>query len=337
MWRSGSIFSRPRSRILASLSFCDAASLGLARRRIALTRSTSRRCENGLRMKSSAPILSPNSSSISSSFEVRKITGRSDFWRSRRKQLHAVHARHLDVEDGEIGRVGLQAVERARAVGVGLNAVAFRLQRKRNGSQDVAVVVDQGDRRHESPVSIPTAPRGIGRGDASYAPRGHNRAFRGRSVASLSRLAERARAARDRNSAPIITQNSPVWPMFNGRARRAPLGARAGSRLDPAPGRAFFPAPAAAALGRARLERGSNPMALARAGERARERGGAGQAAHQDFAHRRAGDARARLGRAADDLGRLRQRSSTARRCSCCPNSPSTPRISPPTRAPRCC
>src|SRR5215211_5766184 len=43
-----------------------------------------RRCENGLRMKSSAPIFRPNNSSISSSFEVRKITGMSDFWRRRR-------------------------------------------------------------------------------------------------------------------------------------------------------------------------------------------------------------------------------------------------------------
>ncbi len=38
-------------------------------------RSSSRRCENGLRMKSSAPMRRPSTSSISSSFEVRKITG----------------------------------------------------------------------------------------------------------------------------------------------------------------------------------------------------------------------------------------------------------------------
>ena len=59
-------------------------SFAVMRRITALTRSTSKRCENGLRMKSSAPILSPNNSSISSSFDVRKITGMSDFWRSRR-------------------------------------------------------------------------------------------------------------------------------------------------------------------------------------------------------------------------------------------------------------
>jgi hypothetical protein len=36
-------------------------------------------------MKSSAPILRPNNSSISSSLEVRKITGRSDFCLRRRR------------------------------------------------------------------------------------------------------------------------------------------------------------------------------------------------------------------------------------------------------------
>ena len=48
----------------------------------------------------------PSSSSTSSSFEVRKITG---IWlfclRSWLEQLHAVHARHLDVEHGEIDRL----------------------------------------------------------------------------------------------------------------------------------------------------------------------------------------------------------------------------------------
>jgi hypothetical protein len=35
------------------------------------------------------------------------------------QQLHAVHARHLDVEDGEVGRVLRQPVERRGAVGIG--------------------------------------------------------------------------------------------------------------------------------------------------------------------------------------------------------------------------
>src|SRR4029077_19292663 len=82
--RSGSIRSWPRSKTLLSASFGTMPSLGEARRRTTLTRSARRRCEKGLRMKSSAPIFRPNNSSICSSFEVRKITGRSDFCRSRR-------------------------------------------------------------------------------------------------------------------------------------------------------------------------------------------------------------------------------------------------------------
>ena len=131
----------------ASTVFC-AGSRGWKRRSTALTRSTSRRCENGFLMKSSAPIFRPNSSSISSSFEVRKMTGRSVFWRRRRKQLHAVHARHLDVEDGEVRRVALEAVESGGAVGIGLHPIALGLQRDRNRGKNIAIVVDQGDRRH---------------------------------------------------------------------------------------------------------------------------------------------------------------------------------------------
>ena len=44
------------------------------------------------------------------------------------QQLHAVHARHLDVEDGEIRRGVLQAVQGAGAVGIGLNPISLRLE-----------------------------------------------------------------------------------------------------------------------------------------------------------------------------------------------------------------
>ena len=56
----------------------------LARRNSTLMRSIRTRCENGLRMKSSAPSRNPHNSSISSSLEVRKITGRSECSRRRR-------------------------------------------------------------------------------------------------------------------------------------------------------------------------------------------------------------------------------------------------------------
>jgi hypothetical protein len=54
---------------------CLEVSFGIWRRSTALARSRRMRGENGLRMKSSVPILSPNNSSISSSFKERKITG----------------------------------------------------------------------------------------------------------------------------------------------------------------------------------------------------------------------------------------------------------------------
>ena len=64
------------------------------------------------------------------------------------QQFHAVHARHLDVEDGEVGRVGLEPVERRRAVGIGLDPVALGFERQGHRCEDVAVVVNQGDGRH---------------------------------------------------------------------------------------------------------------------------------------------------------------------------------------------
>ena len=48
----------------------------------------------------------------------------------------------------EFRRVALQAVERRCSVGVGLNAIAFRFQCDRGRSQNVAVVIDQGNCRH---------------------------------------------------------------------------------------------------------------------------------------------------------------------------------------------
>ena len=64
------------------------------------------------------------------------------------EQLHAVHAGHLDVENGEIGRRLPEAVKGGRAVGVGLDPVALGLESYGHGGQNVAVVVHEGDRWH---------------------------------------------------------------------------------------------------------------------------------------------------------------------------------------------
>ena len=61
------------------------------------------------------------------------------------QQLHAVHPRHLDVEHGQVHRLGVERLQRAFAVGVGANLEAFLLQRHLHAGQDVAVVIDQGD------------------------------------------------------------------------------------------------------------------------------------------------------------------------------------------------
>ena len=70
------------------------------------------------------------------------------------QQLHAVHARHLDIEDAEIGRILGQRLERGRAVAVGPDLVAFGLERHAERGQDVALVVDERDRALFFHVSI---------------------------------------------------------------------------------------------------------------------------------------------------------------------------------------
>ncbi len=62
------------------------------------------------------------------------------------QQLHAVHARHLHVEHGEIDGTREQPLQRALAVGVGADREAFLLERHADRGQDVAVVVHQRDR-----------------------------------------------------------------------------------------------------------------------------------------------------------------------------------------------
>src|SRR5476651_2198833 len=61
------------------------------------------------------------------------------------QQLHAVHARHLDVEDAEVGRSLVETFERRGAVIVGLHLEALGFKQHRHGREDVAVVVDQSD------------------------------------------------------------------------------------------------------------------------------------------------------------------------------------------------
>src|ERR1700731_3678609 len=65
------------------------------------------------------------------------------------EQFHAVHSRHLYIENRKIGRIALQIVERRRTIRISLDAIAFSLEGNRHGGKDISVVVNQGNRWHE--------------------------------------------------------------------------------------------------------------------------------------------------------------------------------------------
>jgi len=62
------------------------------------------------------------------------------------EQFHSVHARHLDVEDGEVDRLRRHALESFGAVAVAAHGKPFGFQRHRHRCQDVAIVIDESDR-----------------------------------------------------------------------------------------------------------------------------------------------------------------------------------------------
>jgi hypothetical protein len=64
------------------------------------------------------------------------------------QSFHAVHARHLDVEDGKVRWRGLETVEGGGAIGVGHDPIALGFESHGNGCEDIAVVVDESDGRH---------------------------------------------------------------------------------------------------------------------------------------------------------------------------------------------
>jgi hypothetical protein len=71
------------------------------------------------------------------------------------EQLEPVHAGHLDVEDGEVGRGGRQRAQRGRPIGIGADMIALLLQQHGHGFQDILVVVYECDGRHDSSPKLP--------------------------------------------------------------------------------------------------------------------------------------------------------------------------------------
>ena len=78
------------------------------------------------------------------------------------EQLHAVHARHLDVEHGEIDRLRRQALQRLGAVAIAAHREALGLERHRHRGQDVAVVIDKSNRVRHGFVPQGPAPHRAG-------------------------------------------------------------------------------------------------------------------------------------------------------------------------------
>ena len=111
-------------------------------------RSSSRRWLNGFLMKSSAPSERPEDL-----VDLLVLGGEEDHRKAllltqSAQKLQAVHARHLDVEDGKIRRRLSEGGKRLRAVGIGAHLIALGFEKDRDRGQDVAVVVDQGNRGH---------------------------------------------------------------------------------------------------------------------------------------------------------------------------------------------
>ena len=63
------------------------------------------------------------------------------------QQFHPVHARHLDVEHGQMRRVFEQRLQRRLAFRIDARGEAFRLQGDRDRGEDVAIIVHQRDHR----------------------------------------------------------------------------------------------------------------------------------------------------------------------------------------------
>ncbi|MCY1299409.1 hypothetical protein D9M70_489360 [compost metagenome] len=81
------------------------------------------------------------------------LGGEEDHWQvgllsQAAQQFHAVHARHLDVEDRKLRRPGEQALKRGSTVGIGLDLVAFCLQGDGYGRQNIPVIIDKRDGLH---------------------------------------------------------------------------------------------------------------------------------------------------------------------------------------------
>jgi hypothetical protein len=71
------------------------------------------------------------------------------------QQIHAVHARHLDVEHAQIRKAAVERVKRGLAIVVGFDVEALGLERHRDGRQNIPVVVDKCNPWHRCFLVLP--------------------------------------------------------------------------------------------------------------------------------------------------------------------------------------
>ena len=64
------------------------------------------------------------------------------------EEFHAVHPRHLDIENRQVGGSVRQTVESRRAIRIGVDAIALRFQGDGNGRENIAIVIDESNGRH---------------------------------------------------------------------------------------------------------------------------------------------------------------------------------------------
>mmetsp|Transcript_15415 Transcript_15415/g.24215 ORF Transcript_15415/g.24215 Transcript_15415/m.24215 type:complete len:201 (+) Transcript_15415:244-846(+) len=61
------------------------------------------------------------------------------------QQIHPVHAGHLDIQNGHVRQLLAEGIERLLAVIIRLHLETFRFERHRDRSQNVAIIVHEGD------------------------------------------------------------------------------------------------------------------------------------------------------------------------------------------------
>ena len=163
--RSSAAIGSGRKRVKTSFTRC--CSRSCRRRRLSPESIRARRIagSNGLGRKSSAPASMHRTMAAVSSIPEIMITGT---WRSpvvvleALEHLDPVQAGHLDVEQDQVGRFGLERRERVETVLELDRAVPVVLEMLGEQSAIQRIVIDDRDRGGGRSHAVQAAPRGVG-------------------------------------------------------------------------------------------------------------------------------------------------------------------------------